>query len=279
MPVSLVKDQSQRKTLTDQRRGNGNLLLKYCHGAALQKHNQEMEIYRACSKYDTSQIKPMHTAKFSLNPISLLIPHALHFVCSLSDLFPSIISKEQTGVLHIHPALPSNKTNCKYLWSPVHLPSLMLQYPPFTSAYSLLHAHVLPSLPTHFYFPKQTLFRQAPNPKNLLLTSPACQCHWSPFCLSSVKLHEVPFYFLFLTSFLHPKSLLKIQSQFRLVFSHLFVTTDISDSIRLLKTSSSFSFLTYALLILLLLPKLTLIFSLSLSPLTYRIGVTPVMGH
>lgn len=165
MPASLVKH--QRQTLTDQRRGNGNLLLKYCHGVALQKHNQEIEIYRACSKYDTSQIKLMHTTKFSLNPLSLLIPHALHSVCSLSDLFPSIISKEQMGVLHIHSPLSSVKISSEYLWPPVHSSSLMFQYPPFTSANFFLRAHILASLPIHSYFLKQTLFqvpKQAPRP-------------------------------------------------------------------------------------------------------------------
>lgn len=109
--------------------------------------------------WHTSQIKPMRTVKFSLNPISILIPHALRFVCSLSDLFPSAISKEQMGVLHTHPLLPSTKTNSKYLWPPVHSPSLALQYPPFTSAYSFVHAHVLQSLLSHSYFSKHTLFR------------------------------------------------------------------------------------------------------------------------
>lgn len=117
MPASLVKH--QRQTLTDQRRGNGNLLLKYCHGVALQKHNQELEIYKACNKYDTSQVKLTHTTKFSLNPLSLLIPLALYSVCSLSDPFPSVISKEQMGVLHTHSPRTSVKTSSEYLWPPV----------------------------------------------------------------------------------------------------------------------------------------------------------------
>lgn len=124
-PTCLHHWWSIRHTLTDQRRGNGNLLLKYCHGVALQKHNQELEIYRACSKYDTSQIKLMHTTKFFLNPLSLLIPHALYSVWSLIDLFPSVISKEQMGVLHIHSPLSSVKTSPEYLWPPVHSSSLM----------------------------------------------------------------------------------------------------------------------------------------------------------
>lgn len=164
-----------------------------------------MEIYRECSKYDTSQIKPMHTAKFSLNPISLLIPHALRFVCSLSDLFPSVISKEQMGVLHIHPPLPSVKTNSKYLWPTARSPSLTLQYPPFTSAYSFLRAHVLPSLPIHSNFPKQTLFRISKLPTQKLTSEPTrmsvplisllyfiCRAPWS-------SLHLLPFHHFILT--------------------------------------------------------------------------------
>lgn len=206
MPVSLVKHQSQRKTLTDQRQGNGNLLLKYCHGAALQKHNQEMEIYRACSKYDTFQIKTMHTAKFSLNPIRLLIPHALRLVC-----FPYVILEEQMSVLHIHPSCPSIKINSKYLWPPVHSPSATIQYLPFTSACSFFHAHILSSLPTHSYCPNQTLSRITPKaaPK-----PPACQCHWSPFCLSSIKLLLLSFPHFILT----PQSHTQNSDQFLVLF-------------------------------------------------------------
>lgn len=56
-------------------------------------------------------------------------------------------------------------------------------------------------------------------------------------------------------------------------FSDLFVTTDISDHTPLLKISSSFSFLTYPSPVLLLLCRLTFVFSLS--PLTCRTGLSP----
>lgn len=140
------------------------------------KNNQELEIYRACSKYDTSQIKLIHTTKPSLNPLSLLIPHALYSVCSLSDLFSSVISKEQMGVLYIHSPLSSIKTSSEYFWPPVHSSSLMFQYPPFTSANFFLHAHILAFLPIH-YFLKETFF---PNPETSpqsinWLTLLACQ--------------------------------------------------------------------------------------------------------
>lgn len=56
----------------------------------------------------------MHITEFSLNLLSLLIPHALYSVCSLSDLFCTVISKEQMGVLHIHSPLSSVKTSSEY---------------------------------------------------------------------------------------------------------------------------------------------------------------------
>lgn len=99
-----------------------------------------------------------HTTKFSLNPLSLLIPHALYSVCSLSDLFPSVISKEQMGVLHTHSPLTSVKTSSEYLCPPVHSSSLILQYTSFASANFFLHSHILASL-LMYYFLKQTFFR------------------------------------------------------------------------------------------------------------------------
>lgn len=113
------------------------------------KNNQELEIYRACSKYDTSQIKLMHTTKFSLNPLSLLIPHALYSVCSLSDLFSSVISKEQMGVLYIHSPLSGIQTSSEYFWPPVHSSSLMFQYPVShlpTFSYMLIFWHLSQSI-------------------------------------------------------------------------------------------------------------------------------------
>lgn len=136
---------------------------------------------------------------------------------SLCVLLP--ISKEQMGVLHVHPPLPSVKTNSKYLWPPVHSPSLTLQYPPFTSAYSFLHAPVLPFLATHSYFPKQTIFRISqqsltfkidfqPHPHVSATDVP------SAFHLqSSLKFPPFPS-FSSLHSDLHSKSLHEIQSQF-----------------------------------------------------------------
>lgn len=183
------------------------------------------------------------TVRFFLYQVSLLTAHALHFVCSFSDLFPSFISKEQMGVLHIHPLLPSIKMNSKYLW-PVHSPTL--QYCPCTSVYSIFHTHILLSLPTHSYFQNQMIFRISKHPTQRLTSS-------NSTCISVPLIFLPPFtckgpwssvFVLPFRRFKNSKSSPEIQNQFLVsFFSDLFITIDISDHI-LLKISTFFSLLT-----------------------------------
>lgn len=172
----------------------------------------------------------MHTARFSLNPISLLIPHALHLVC-----FPYTILKKQMAVLHIHPSCTRSKQTLNIFDL---LFTLLQQFSTLLS-----HLPTLSSMFTFCHLSPPILIVQTKPFSELPPKKPPSHPHVSIIDLSSsVK--------LLLLSF--PHFILKPQSYtqnsepvFCAVFADLFVNADIPDHTHFLKISFSFSCLTH----------------------------------